>query len=161
MLNVLPFPLSLSTRHPSNQNVLKVDGVWGERETLFIVPFVLFELSTYPVFRLCHLKVIIKKGIGHFCSVQMFFRVLQSCTQVSSWAQWDGKHCLCSRIQERPDLLASEIPQPWLCLISWPEERSPVSGRTWVLGLCVQAGCHVCSGCVLTWSCMVQAMIYL
>lgn len=61
MLNVLPFPLSLSNIHPSNQNVLKVDGVWGERETLFIAPFALFELSTYPVFRLCHLKVIILK----------------------------------------------------------------------------------------------------
>ena len=41
----------------------------------------------------------------------------------------------------------SEIPQPWICLISWPEGSfSPVSGRTCVLGLCV---CMLC----LFWVC--------
>lgn len=60
------FSLLLSTSHPSIQNLLRVNGVLEEKETYFSLYCLYFLNFYYHVFRLYHLKVIIKNESGTF-----------------------------------------------------------------------------------------------
>lgn len=71
---------------PSVQNVLKANGVWRETETYFSL-YLLYSLNFQVIpLRSYHLK----NALGTFLSWNPC-RVLQSCTQVSSWTQCNGK----------------------------------------------------------------------